>query len=56
MNVKELIKLLKTFPPNAEVMVRHQHDASFNPGPEGYDSLWSDSVFYSAGDNSVNIE
>lgn len=56
MTVGELIKELKKYPKNAEVMVRHEHDSSFNPGPEGYDSLWSDHVFYCEGDNSVNLE
>ena len=58
MKVKDLIKLLKTMPPDAEVMVRYEHNDSFNPGSEGYDALWNGGkrVFYCKEDNSVNIQ
>lgn len=56
MTVAELIRELKKYPKTAEVMVRHEHDSSFNPGAEGYGPLWSDHVFYCEGDNSVNLE
>jgi len=61
MNVKELIKLLKTFPADAEVLVRHEHDDSYNPDDSGWDSLWPEwrskpRTFYCKADNTVNIQ
>lgn len=58
MKVKELIKLLKTFPQDADVMVRSEHNPNFSPGSEGYDDVWGEGehIFYCEKDNSVNIE
>ena len=58
MTVKELIDLLKTFPKDARILVRVEHDASFNPGDEGYEDVWQNgkSIFHCKKDNSVNIQ
>jgi hypothetical protein len=53
--VSDLKAALKKAPNNAVVMVRIQHDDSFNPGSEGYEPAWGD-VFYCPDDNSLNIE
>lgn len=61
MTVKELVKLLKTFPQDAEVLVRSEHNDSFNPDDSGWDSLWpayqgKERTFYCKADNTVNIQ
>lgn len=55
MHVRDLIKALKNVPADAVIMVRVQHDASFNAGTEGYEPAWGN-IFYSPEDNSLNIE
>lgn len=61
MTVKELMKLLKTFPQDAEVLVRRDHNDSYNPDDSQWDSLWPEyrgkqRTFYCAQDNTVNIQ
>jgi hypothetical protein len=58
MTVKELIKLLKEFPDNAQVLVRKDHDDSYNPGDEGWEAVWSNGkrIFYCDHDNTVNVQ
>ena len=63
MTVKELMKMLKTFPQDAEVLVRREHDDSYNPDDSAWDSLWPDDrrtgksrTFYCKADNTVNIQ
>lgn len=53
--VSDLRRALRSVPDDAVVMVRIEHDGSFNPGNEGYEPAWGD-VFYCADDNSLNIE
>jgi hypothetical protein len=61
MKVEQLIALLRTFPKDAEVLVRHEHDDSYSPGSESWDPLWpkhqgKHRVFYCKSDNTVNSQ
>ena len=53
--VKDLREALKGVPGDAVVMVRIEHDSSYNPGEDGYEPASRGSVFYSEADNSFNV-
>lgn len=52
--VTDLRRALKDLPGDAVVMVRVEHDASFNPGDDGWEPAWGD-VVYCERDHSLNI-